>query len=344
MFSSLKNSRIDIINYLIILYVFSLSLSVDVLRVLIVLMTIIWLTDKNRFKTSMPKPFIVFLFFIAFSLLSYIWSDATLVEAIEHTRRYWYLLPTFLIFKYIKQAYIKYSITAFLLGVFISELVSYSIYFQWINPINGASVADPTPFMYHTMYSVFLAITSIFILGRAFHEKNLILKTIFLIFLLCVSVNLFVNAGRTGQVAFLATLAVLFVHLFRFNLKVVLLTIASIITIAYSAYNLSENFHNRANQAFSDIDRMISSNDYRSSLGVRTGFWIITKEMFVKSPILGVGVANHFSKMKDTVDLKLPYLSANKSFDHFHNQYWDFFNPIWNYWAFSIFVFFIYYL
>jgi O-antigen ligase len=57
---------------------------------------------------------------------------------------------------------------------------------------------------------------------------------------------------------------------------------------------------------------------------VRTGFWIITKEMFVESPILGVGAANHFAKMKDTVDLKLPYLSANKNFDHFHNQYWDF--------------------
>ena len=48
MFSSLKISRIDIINYLIILYVFLLSLSVDALRVLIVLMIIIWLTDKDR--------------------------------------------------------------------------------------------------------------------------------------------------------------------------------------------------------------------------------------------------------------------------------------------------------
>lgn len=324
MFSSLKISRIDIINYLILLYVFLLSLSVDALRVLIVLMIIIWLTDKDRFKTSIPKPLMIFLFFIAFSLLSYIWGEATLIEVIEHARRYWYLLPTFLIFKYIKQAYIKYSITAFLLGVLISELVSYSIYFQWINPINGASVADPTPFISHTMYSIFLAIASIFLLGRAFHEKNLMLKTIFLIFLLSVSVNLFVNAGRTGQVAFVATLIVLFVHLFRFNLKVVLLTIASIVTISYSAYNLSENFHNRANHAFSDIDGMISSNDYRSSLGVRTGFWIITKEMFVKSPILGVGATNHLSKMKDTVDLKLPHLSFNKNYDHFHNQYWDF--------------------
>jgi O-antigen ligase len=46
--------------------------------------------------------------------------------------------------------------------------------------------------------------------------------------------------------------------------------------------------------------------------------------MFVKSPILGVGATNHLSKMKDTVDLKLPHLSVNKNYDHFHNQYWDF--------------------
>lgn len=318
-----NTNRIDYINYLILLYALLLPLSLDALRVIAILLLILWLSDKNRFNTSIPNTLTIFLIFIAFSFVSFLWSDASFQEVFKYIKRYWYFLPSFLIYKYIKKEYIKYSISAFLIGMFISELVSYSVYFELIKPIGFATPHDPSPFMQHTMYSVFLATTSIFLLGRFLYEENIKYKLIYLVFFLSVSINLFIGSGRTGQIAFFGALTVLFIYKYKFTLKTILLSLLSMVFVFYAAYNLSPNFQNRMQHIQNDVNGMINKNNYKSSIGIRVGFWIITKEIFLDSPILGVGSANHLNKMKETVDEKLPYLHGNKRYVHFHNQYWE---------------------
>jgi O-antigen ligase len=318
-----NTNRIDYINYLILLYAFLLPLSLDGLRAIAIVLLIFWISDKDIFTTSIPKVLKIFLIFIAFSFISYIWSDATFQEVFKYIKRYWYFFPSFLIFKYIKQEYIKYSISAFLLGMLISEIVSYSVFFQFIPPLGHATISDPSPFMQHTMYSVFLATTSIFLLGRFLYEEEIKYKLIYLIFFLSVSVNLFIGSGRTGQIAFFGALVVLFIYKYKLTIKTIFLSLISIVFIFYTAYNLSPNFKNRMHHIQNDVNGMISKNNYRSSIGIRIGFWIITKEMFLENPILGVGTANHLNMMKETVDKELQYLHGNKRFVHFHNQYWE---------------------
>ncbi len=101
----IKNTpRIDYINYLILLYAFTLSFPSEIKRVVAILMIILWLTDRTKYDFKLPKTniFLLFGIFIAYSLLSYFWSDVSLKEAFDYIKRYWYYLPIFIIFKIIK--------------------------------------------------------------------------------------------------------------------------------------------------------------------------------------------------------------------------------------------------
>mgnify|MGYP003597684137 FL=1 len=59
----LKNiPRIDYINYLILLYAFTLSFPSEIKRVVAIFMIILWITDKTKYDFKLPKANI-FLFF-----------------------------------------------------------------------------------------------------------------------------------------------------------------------------------------------------------------------------------------------------------------------------------------
>jgi O-antigen ligase len=225
--------------------------------------------------------------------------------------------------------------------MFISEITSYSIYFKIIEPIGYANATNPTPFMQHTMYSIFLATTAIFLLGRLLYEKNIKYKIIYLLFFLSVTINLFINAGRTGQIAFLISLSILYIYKYKLTIKTILFSTLSIIIVFYSAYNLSPNFKTRMHAIQNNFNKIVDKNDYKTSIGIRVGFWIVTKEIFLDSPILGVGTANHLNKMRTIIDNRLPFLSLNKHYVHFHNQYLEILAQL-GLVGLSIFLYFLY--
>ena len=113
--------RIDYINYLILLYAFTLSFPSEIKRVVAILMIILWLTDRTKYDFKLPKidVFILFGIFIAYSLLSYFWSDVSLKEAFDYIKRYWYYLPIFIIFKYLKKEYFEYVIFFVFIDIYI---------------------------------------------------------------------------------------------------------------------------------------------------------------------------------------------------------------------------------
>jgi len=225
--------------------------------------------------------------------------------------------------------------------MFISEITfSYGIYFEWWHYKDIVS-SNPTPFMQHTMYSIFLATTAIFLLGRLLYEKNIKYKIIYLLFFLSVTINLFINAGRTGQIAFLISLSILYIYKYKLTIKTILFSTLSIIIVFYSAYNLSPNFKTRMHAIQNNFNKIVDKNDYKTSIGIRVGFWIVTKEIFLDSPILGVGTANHLNKMRTIIDNRLPFLSLNKHYVHFHNQYLEILAQL-GLVGLSIFLYFLY--
>lgn len=320
----LKNiPQIDYLNYLILLYAFTLSFPSEIKRVVAILMIILWLTDRTKYDFKLPKTniFLFFWIFIGYCLLSYFWSDVSFQEALKYIKRYWYYLPVFIIFKYLKKEYFEYTISFFLLGMLISEILSYGNYFSlW--QIGLGIPSDPTVFMQHTLYSIFLSITAIFLISKIIHEKDKKRKTMYLLFFTTVTINLLVNAGRTGYFTLFITIIIVTISIYKMNLKIIFGTLISISFILYIAYNSSPNFKNRIYAIEDDLTKVVNNSNYDTSIGARIGFWIIAKEILKDNPLFGVGIANNINKKNEYITTNhLENFSYVKFLVHFHNNF-----------------------
>ena len=323
--------RIDYINYLILLYALTISFPSEIKRVVAILMIILWLTDRTKYDFKLPKTniFLLFGIFIVYSSLSYFWSDVSLKEAFDYIKRYWYYLPIFIIFKYLKKEYFEYAISSFFLGMLISEILSYGNFFNlWQVGIGNSD--NPRVFLHHTMYSMLLSVTSIFLLFRIIDSKETKLKVFYILFFITVNINLLFNSGRTGYFALVITIFLMILIKYRINFKIILSTIILISFIFITFYTYSEHFKNRINFIKSDISSLVEEKNYNTSLGARFGFWIIAEEITKDSSFFGIGIANHIKQR----DLYIKEHNLEKEFKHvselkhFHNTYLEIYTQL----------------
>ena len=328
----LKNiPRIDYINYLILLYAFTLSFPSEIKRVIVILMILLWLTDRTKYDFKLPKTnlFLFFWLFIGYCLLSYFWSDVSFKEALSYIKRYWYYLPIFIIFKYLKKEFFEYAISSFFLGMLISEILSYGNFFNlWQVGIGNSD--NPRVFLHHTMYSMLLSVTSIFLLFKIIDSKETKLKVFYVLFFITVNINLLFNSGRTGYFALVITIFLMILIKYRINLKIISSTIILISFIFMTFYTYSEHFKKRINFIQSDISSLIKEKNYNTSLGARFGFWIIANEITKDSYFFGIGIDNHI-KQKDlyikehNLEKEFKHISELK---HFHNIYLEIYTQL----------------
>ena len=337
----LKNiPRIDYINYLILLYAFTLSFPSEIKRVVAIFMIILWITDKTKYDFKLPKTniFLFFWIFIGYCLLSYFWSDVTLKEAFDYIRRYWYYLPIFIIFKYLKKEYFEYAISFFLFGMFISEILSYGNFFKFWE-IGLGHTTNPTVFIHHTTNSIFLSVTAIFLLCKVIYEKDNKKRVIYLLFFTTLTINLLVNSGRTGYIAFFLTSFILSIIIFRRKIIYIILTICSIFILVMSAYYLSPNFKSRINFIKSDVENVLDHNNFETAVGARIGLLIISKDIIIKDPLLGTGIASSINQrnyyINNYKEIDFSYVETLHSF---HNIYIEF---LIQYGIIGLFLFFL---
>jgi len=318
----------DILNKLILLYAFFIPLSLDVMRTLaitIIILGFIYIKKSNiKFKKYIKLELLIIVFasLIGILLISLLWTDIdNLKFGFKYITRFWYVLPMFIIFITLKKDYIPKVISFFLFGMMVSELLSYSVFFNLIH-IKNVSPQDPSVFMHHTLYSVFLAFTVGILVDRILSSDTLKHKLIYIFFSLTITANLFINAGRTGQVIFIFVLISVLLSKSHFNYKAILATLFISTTVFYTAFLYSPNFQHRMQQTIQSIKHI----SYNTPIGSRIGLDIIAKDIFIKNPILGVGAGDYLSKKAEVIDTK--YKSEDmhyvKSLVHYHNQFAEF--------------------
>ena len=126
MIKSIKGS--NILNYIIVLYAFFIPLSLDLIRILAPLIIVLWFLEggvKSKIALLKKEPFFLSIGILLFILLlSLLWTDIDNIKfGIKYITRYWYLLPMFAIYTSIEKKFIPISLSAFLAGMFIGELV-----------------------------------------------------------------------------------------------------------------------------------------------------------------------------------------------------------------------------
>jgi len=313
----------DSINYLFILYAFLVPISRAGLSFLTAVLFLLWLFSDNFKKRidflKSDKTVIYLVAFIALSILSLLWSD-NVSSGIEYIRRYWYFLVLLVIASTIQKKFIEYAVSAFLAGMLLSEIISYGVFFElW--SFKRATVEFPNPFMNHIQYSMLLAFTSLLLLNKIFYEQNIKLKVLYSLFFLTTTANLFLNSGRTGQVAF--ALSIFVVGFLNIKNRIMAFFAISILVISifYAAYQISPNFKERVHSGISDIHKIIYDKNYCTSFGLRAGAWSIGGEIFLDNPILGIGSNGEMDVLKEYISKNHQEMECVKEMPSYHNFY-----------------------
>jgi O-antigen ligase len=206
----------------------------------------------------------------------------------------------------------------------ISEIVSYGIFFEiWTK--EGVSPYDPSPFLDHTSYSVFLAFTAFILIYKIILTQSLSWKFFYILYFLTAVSNMFINGGRTGQVIFFVGLVFIGFSHVKNKIKASFLIIISTAIFGVTAYTLSPTFQTRFDYTIYDIQKMVTQKDFTGSLSARIVLWKIGTENFLHSPIIGTGIGDEAKySQEDLLKFKLDYfVNSNGTFYYvdYHNAF-----------------------
>jgi O-antigen ligase len=314
------------INYFIVAYAFLLPLSRASIVFFSFVLLFLWgINTKNTQKYQMlfKNQVILALFaFLLFNFISLLWAS-DISQASNYILKYWYFLPMIVIFSTIEKSYIPKVLSAFILGMFISEVISYGVFFEFWE-FKHATVQNISPFMHHIEYSIFLAFTALIVLGRAFASIQIKYKTMYSLFFITVTGNLFLTAGRTGQLAFIVGLLVLAFVNFKNKFKAFLIFFVLSVGILGTAFNVSQTFHDRIINAKVNFINAVQNEAYCNSLGARVGAWIIATDIVKHNPLLGVGIIDNMHTFHRRIDEKYTNMKClHVAFMHMHNQFFQ---------------------
>ena len=192
--NSIKRIDADtLLNYLYVLYAFTLPLSRTSTAIATVLIGLLFLfsPDKKRKIAAlweMPAARWIVIFVVYYFLSLPITttpghSAAEWKEGLRYLVPYLYLLPAVVIAVTAERRYLKIILGALLAGMMVSEVLSYLIFFGiWQKDRAIVSIANPTPFMHHIQYSTFLAITALLLLERVIRDTRLPYRILYSLF------------------------------------------------------------------------------------------------------------------------------------------------------------------
>jgi len=325
------NKRIDFnkyIKYLIVAFAFALPISKAGTVLFSVLMVLLWLVEGNfklKWKELKESKFIILLFsLIIFSCVSVLWAPDTMF-AIEFMRKYWHFLVIPVIYTSVNKKNINPIIMGFLIGMLISEIVSYGIFFEIIHYKNILP-SNPTPFLDHMNYGTYLAFASLLLLNKFFFEDNIRYKILYFMYFLLTTSSLFLNGSRTGQVIFIGSIFIVGFLNIKNKFKSFIFMTLLIFSIVSISYKVSPNFNNRANQAIQDVSMIIVNSDFSGSFGQRVSLWIAGSNIFKDNILLGTGIGNelngfhYYANKYNFVHYKNMNLD-NTGFIDFHNSF-----------------------
>ena len=314
--------------YLIVSFAFTMPLSRAAISFFILLLVFVWIIERNfkkkyeKIKSS--KTLLTIILFYCVILFSAIISSNE-ETASKFIRLYGYWIVIIIIATSLKKEYISAVITSFLLGMFVSEIIAYGVFFElW--EFGKATKENPSPFMMHIDYSIFLAFTSILLFNRIISKNYSFKEKFFMILFFCSTTgNLFLSTGRTGQATFIFAVIFMFFLYYKLNIKTILYSFISLLVIYFLAFNLSNSFEKRVYEAKSDIHQMISGNFY-SSFGIRASYYMISYDILKDNLIFGVGIGDYKEVIVETLKKEPfnkfpPQMIKMMENTHAHNQF-----------------------
>ena len=292
---------------LLIILAFLIPLTVFGANVIIVIVCLIWLFSgdyKSKYTLIVSsKLLLASIFFFSLHVLGLLWTE-DMFWGLHIVHKMWYFLLLFpVLFTIVRREYIKYYISAFLLAIAFTEIISYLVWFELIEPFKNATVKNPTPFMSHISYNPIIAYATYLVLHKLLFNEKITSFMFFLysFFAITMSINMFITGGRAGQVAFFVMLSIIIFQFFdKQRIKSIIAIFIVIPGLFFSAYQLSDLFQTRVDTAITEAINYNNTSGH--SIGLRINFTKNSFKLIKKNPILGVG----------TGDFPIEYQKINK--------------------------------
>ena len=299
--------------YLLIILAFLMPLTVFGANLIIVIICVLWLFSgdyASKFNQIISNKFILAsIVFFFLHVIGLLWTE-DLSWGVHIVHKMWYfllLLPV--LFTIVRREHIKFYISAFLLAITFTEIASYLVWFEIIEPFKNATVRNPTPFMSHISYNPILAFAIYLVLHEIFFNKKItnLAFSLYSFFAISMSINMFITGGRAGQVMYFAMLAIIVFQFFN-NQKIKSLLLISVLIpgIFFTAYTTSDLFQSRVDAAVKNI---ISYSDNKStSVGLRITFALNSWDVIKENPIIGIGTGDFPMEYKKINQINTPGL------------------------------------
>jgi O-antigen ligase len=302
-----KNNFSLIINYLFIFYAFSIPISGKLTEIVFSLILIIYLFNgnlKNNIINALKNKFIQALLLFFFIHVIWLFGSDNKIFAYETINNSRFLLYGVIYITAIRKDFILMILNGFLAAMMFSEIVSYLIYFQIINPINNATIDNPVPFVLsHTQYAIYLSISMGLMLYISLKEKiNMSIKIIYFLFFITASANIFIISSRLGFIMYAVNIIFITAYIFKKDIfKFLYIGITTLLIGYILAYNYSGTFNKRINQTINSINYVILDNNYHTSLGTRLGYWVYSYDIILDNLIFGVGDGDQKTLIKENI-------------------------------------------
>ena len=298
-------ANIDILaNHLIVIMAFFLPISNTAVRSGIFTLVLLFIFVPNhleRLKKAVTNPVV-----IGFALLWLLYKLSPLYSVYpdiswRYSKEFTFLLYPMIMILFLEYKYTFRIFSSFILGVLISEILSYGYFFELLTspiPYGGflaVNAQNPSPFTYHVPYGYILALASSFILYNFIKNDhiNRTLKFVFFLFFITITLNLFVNSARTGYILYLVSNSIVLLLIYKKNIyKIGFYLIPAVLLMLILVTTVSDNLGREFKQTIGAIEKL-KNNDYKSSLGVRAKEYVYAVEVFKEKMLIGYGGGTH---------------------------------------------------
>ncbi|MCP4896972.1 MAG: O-antigen ligase family protein [bacterium] len=325
--NTITRARIELaINWLAVVLAFCLPLFRRGVTITASLIILLWLLhapwpDIRRTFTRLT-PLLALAIFIFVNLISLLWSD-NIADGFAYVLKYRYFLVLVALATTLRPKFRERTVVSFLSGYAISLGWSYGLAFGFFHFGKG-SIDNPSPTMLHLDYSVFLAFTSLLIFNHIVSRSmNWKTRSGWILFLAISIGGLFINIGRSGQLAFAGTL--LFLTTMLLCSRPVLLVLASLLGVVFflvTVYWTVPSFKARFDTGVQEISGALTRQEFNTNQGKRVAGILVASGIVREHPILGTGVGDEMVEFRHRIDTHHPELhEAVYWFPHLHNQY-----------------------
>ncbi len=318
-------------NHLIVIFAFSVPTLISVRRVSIALLLLLFLVRGrviHRMMTVMRDPLVAsFAIYFLVHVLWLVGSDETVVAKKEvHDAAFLLFVPLFASF--LDKRYVKRAAGAFVLGMVVSAIFSYAIFFGMSPSLlhNGTmgTASNPTPLWHHVHYGYMLAMVSALVLHELIREKVRGFRVVLgIVIFLLLSINVFIIEARTGYVLYFILVMMVIISNFKYKVLKPLIVLSVLVPVIFTViYSSVDVFKKRVDMTVRSSESLVSERNYNTSIGARAGMFVYSADVILENILFGNGTGDHVSEVRKYIEMKgVKKTELMMTLDHTHNEY-----------------------